>query len=71
MVKPVGYRPQKSAAMIELLVMNRFVKLLQQYLLLKEETKRLLAEGNIKLYAPKLLELQKVRAQLDETAKLG
>lgn len=71
MVKPVGYRPQNSAAMIELLVMNRFVKLLQQYLLLKEETKRLLAEGNIKLYAPKLLELQKVRAQLDETAKLG
>lgn len=57
--------------MIELLVMNRFDKLLQQYLRLKEETKRLLAEGNMKMYAPKLLELQKVRAQLDETAKLA
>jgi hypothetical protein len=55
--------------MIELLVMNRFDKLLHQYLRLKEETKRLLAEGNFKLYAPKLLELQKVKTQLEATAK--
>ena len=55
--------------MIELLVMNRFDKLLQQYLRLKEETKRLLAEGNLKLYAPKLMELQKVKTQLEATAK--
>ena len=70
MVSPVGCRTllKKLKAMIELLVMNRFNKLLQQYLRLKEEAKSLLANGHLDAYAPKLIELQRVKAQLNEAA---
>ena len=50
--------------MIELLNKVRIEKLRRQYSLLKEEAKRLLMAGDISAYAPKLVEVSKVRTEL-------